>query len=505
MTALWIVLGIVAVVLLGGVWIYNRLVTLRTRVDNGWSQIDVQLRRRADLIPNLVETVKGYATHERELFEHVTEARARSIGAAGVSEQAAAENQVTAGIRQLLAVVENYPDLKANENFLALQEELVGTESKIAYARQFYNDQVMRLNTLIRLVPLLARGERVRLRGTSLLRDRRTDARARAGGPLLAVYEQIASNKRKTAILFVLAILLLGGVGYALGVITNSGPAGLIIALVVAVAMSVGSYLYGDRIVLASTRAKEVTKEDAPRLHNIIEGLAIAAGIPKPRVWIVPESAPNAFATGRDPEHSHVAVTQGLLDTMNRVELEGVIGHEMAHIQDRDILVGTVVATLVGAAVLLAEFFMRMWWWGGFRGRRGNDSGGGAASAIDLRGRVPPPDPRADLRTADPARRLAEPGVPRRRAGGDAHAIPTRPDLGAAEAPVRADGDALREQRDRPPLAEPALPDRGGAPRGAREAVLHASAARGAHPTPGGDVTFPSRCLGVFGRAADRR
>jgi LemA protein len=153
MTALWIVLGIVAVLLLGGVWIYNRLVTLRTRVENGWSQIDVQLRRRADLIPNLVETVKGYAAHERELFEHVAEARARSIGATGVSEQAAAENQVTAGIRQLLAVVENYPDLKANENFLALQEELVGTESKIAYARQFYNDQVTRLNTLIGSFP----------------------------------------------------------------------------------------------------------------------------------------------------------------------------------------------------------------------------------------------------------------------------------------------------------------------------------------------------------------
>jgi heat shock protein HtpX len=196
------------------------------------------------------------------------------------------------------------------------------------------------------------------------------------------VYEQIAANKRKTVIMFVLALILLGGVGYALGLLTNSGPTGLVIALVVAVAMSAGSYFYGDRIVLASTRAKEVTKQDAPRLLNIVEGLAIAAGIPMPRVWIVPESAPNAFATGRDPEHSHVAVTQGLLDTMNRVELEGVIGHEMAHVLDRDILVGTVVATLVGAAVLLAEFFMRMWWWGGFRGRRGNDSGGGAASAL---------------------------------------------------------------------------------------------------------------------------
>src|ERR671915_962144 len=153
MTALWIALGILVVLVLAGVWIYNRLVTLRTRADNGWSQIDVQLRRRADLIPNLVETVKGYAAHERELFEQVTEARARSLGATGVTDQADAENQVTAGLRQLLAVVESYPDLKANENFLALQEELVGTESKIAYARQFYNDQVMRLNTLIQSFP----------------------------------------------------------------------------------------------------------------------------------------------------------------------------------------------------------------------------------------------------------------------------------------------------------------------------------------------------------------
>jgi len=153
MTAFWIVLGIVLALLLAAVWIYNRLVTLRTRVENGWSQIDVQLRRRADLIPNLVETVRGYAAHERELFERVTEARARSLGASGVSEQADAENLVTAGLRQLLTVVENYPDLKANQSFLALQEELIGTESKIAYARQFYNDQVMRLNTLIQSFP----------------------------------------------------------------------------------------------------------------------------------------------------------------------------------------------------------------------------------------------------------------------------------------------------------------------------------------------------------------
>src|SRR4029079_18416525 len=136
-----------------------------------------------------------------------------------------------------------------------------------------------------------------------------------------------------------------------------------------------------DKAVLASTRAKKVTPEQEPRLHNVVEGLAIAAGVPKPAVYIVPEMAPNAFATGRDPDHSSIAVTQGLLDTMNRVELEGVIGHEMSHVLDRDILVGTVVATVVGAAILLSEIFTRTWFFGGGRRR---DSGGRDAGIIGL-------------------------------------------------------------------------------------------------------------------------
>jgi LemA protein len=140
-------------VLLAGIYLFNRLVALRTRVDNGWSQIDVQLRRRYDLIPNLVETVKGYASHEREVFEDVTQARAGAMAAEGVDQQAQAENAISGGLRQLFAVAENYPELKANQNFLALQEELTGTESKIAYARQFYNDQVMKLNTLVGSFP----------------------------------------------------------------------------------------------------------------------------------------------------------------------------------------------------------------------------------------------------------------------------------------------------------------------------------------------------------------
>ena len=153
MIALWIVLGIIGLVLVYGVFTYNRLVRLRVRTENAWSQIDVQLRRRYDLIPNLVEAVKGYAAHEREVFEEVTRARTNAESVSGVQAQAAAENQLTAGIRRLIAVAENYPQLKANQTFLALQEELTGTESKIAFARQFYNDQVQSLNTLIQSFP----------------------------------------------------------------------------------------------------------------------------------------------------------------------------------------------------------------------------------------------------------------------------------------------------------------------------------------------------------------
>jgi LemA protein len=142
---LWI-LGVIVLVVLYGILLYNRLVVLRNRIDNAWSQIDVQLRRRYDLIPNLVETVKGYATHEREVFERVTEARARAIAANNVKDQGQAENMLTQALRSVFAVAENYPQLRASENFQQLQEELSGTESKIAFARQFYNDTVLRYN-----------------------------------------------------------------------------------------------------------------------------------------------------------------------------------------------------------------------------------------------------------------------------------------------------------------------------------------------------------------------
>ena len=150
---LWIALGVVAILVIVFIAYYNRMVVLRNRVKDAWAQIDVQLKRRSDLIPNLVETVKGYAKHEREVFENVTKARSALLSATGPRDAAVAENQLTSALKTLFAVAENYPELKASANFQELQSQLSTTEDKIAYARQFYNDTVMMYNNIIQKFP----------------------------------------------------------------------------------------------------------------------------------------------------------------------------------------------------------------------------------------------------------------------------------------------------------------------------------------------------------------
>lgn len=150
---LWIVIGLIAFVALWLVQVYNSLIKLRNQTDEAWSDIDVQLKRRYDLIPNLLETVKGYAKHERELFENVTKARTAAMGAQGVEEKGKAENMLAGTLKSLFAVAENYPDLKANQNFLKLQDELSDTENKIQAARRFYNGNVRDFNTKIQVFP----------------------------------------------------------------------------------------------------------------------------------------------------------------------------------------------------------------------------------------------------------------------------------------------------------------------------------------------------------------
>jgi len=153
MIILLLIVGVIVVVAVSFIGIYNSLVQLKNRVKNAWSQIDVQLKRRHDLIPNLVETAKGYMTHEKETLENITRARSQALGAEGIGDKAKAEGALSGAMSKFFLVVENYPDLKANQNFLSLQEELTSTENKVSFARQAYNDQVLFFNNKIQMFP----------------------------------------------------------------------------------------------------------------------------------------------------------------------------------------------------------------------------------------------------------------------------------------------------------------------------------------------------------------
>ncbi|MDH5706050.1 MAG: zinc metalloprotease HtpX [Candidatus Aminicenantes bacterium] len=202
------------------------------------------------------------------------------------------------------------------------------------------------------------------------------------------MYEQIASNKRKSFFLILFFLCLIFGLAWLFGELTNWGPQGLILAVVIAVAMTFGSYYSSDKIVLAISRARPVEKKDYPYLYNVVEGLAIAAGLPKPRCYIIDDTAPNAFASGRNPKNSVIVVTKGLLEKLNRAELEGVIAHEMAHIKNYDILVQTLAVVMVGVVALLSDWILRSFLWGGGRRRSSSKSGGNVGAIIVVVGLI---------------------------------------------------------------------------------------------------------------------
>jgi heat shock protein HtpX len=191
------------------------------------------------------------------------------------------------------------------------------------------------------------------------------------------MFEQIAANKRRTVLLIVGFVLVLAAVGAVVGYLAGFGPYGVLIALAISGAVAFASYWKADKVALAVSRAKPADIEEYKRLHNLVEGLCIAAGLPKPGVYVVDDPAPNAFATGRNPQHAAIAVTTGLLEKMNRVELEGVLAHELSHIRNYDILVSTIAVTLVGAVALLTDMAIRTLWWNGGRSSREGDQGNG--------------------------------------------------------------------------------------------------------------------------------
>jgi heat shock protein HtpX len=197
------------------------------------------------------------------------------------------------------------------------------------------------------------------------------------------MYEQIARNKWKSFGLVFFFVLFVFFLVWVFEQALGWGREGLILAVILAVAMSWGGYFWSDKITLAMSKARPVEKSEFPYLYNVVEGLAIAAGMPAPRCYVIDDTAPNAFATGRNPKHAVICVTTGLLDKMNRVELEGVIAHEMSHIKNYDVLVQTLTVVMVGIVALMSDWMLRTFMWGGGGRRRSRErSGGGGAAAI---------------------------------------------------------------------------------------------------------------------------
>jgi heat shock protein HtpX len=192
------------------------------------------------------------------------------------------------------------------------------------------------------------------------------------------VFEEIRSNKRRSVALIGSFVVVTVLIGFVVGVLIGGGPIPSLIALVIAAIMAFTSYWKSDQIALRVSRAVPADPAVYQRLHNLVEGLCIASGLPKPRVYVIDDPAPNAFATGRNPQNAAIAVTTGLLEKMNRVELEGVVAHELSHIRNYDILVSTIAVVLVGTIAIITDVTLRMMWWNGGRVRRDGDRNDGA-------------------------------------------------------------------------------------------------------------------------------
>lgn len=197
------------------------------------------------------------------------------------------------------------------------------------------------------------------------------------------IYDQIGANKWKTVLYIGIFLIFIIGIGYLFAWIYNE-PAILFIAVVIAVVQALASYFWGDTIALSLTHAKPMNKSDNPELFRIVENLTITAGIPAPKIYIINDDSPNAFATGRDPAHSSIAVTSGLINTMEKNELEGVVAHELSHIGNRDSLLMVVIVVLVGVVAIASDLFFRVGFWGGFGRDRDNNSGNGIVLLVGL-------------------------------------------------------------------------------------------------------------------------
>ena len=350
---IWIILGIIVVLVLIVVGVYNGLVKSRMQTREAWSQIDVQLKRRNDLIPNLIETVKGYAKYEGDTLAKVTQLRQQVAQASSPAEAMAASDALSRQVAGIFAVAENYPDLKANTNFMQLQEELTNTENKISYARQLYNSVTSNYNVKLETFP--------------------TNVIAGMFGFKQAEFLQVPEEEKAVPKVDFSGYLWLG-----------SSLGGVILALIIGGIYAFSMIFQSTEVVMRMNGAREVTEEQAPQLYHIVQDMAMVAQIPMPRVYIVDDPSMNAFATGSNPQNAAVAATTGLLAVMNREELEGVIGHEVSHIRNYDIRISTIAVALASAITMLSSIGGRMMWWGGGRSRDDDREGSGGLEIVML-------------------------------------------------------------------------------------------------------------------------
>lgn len=382
--AILIIVGII--VLLGIIFasMYNSLVRLRNNRENAFADIDVQLKQRHDLIPQLVETVKGYASHEKETLDRVIQARNGAVSAKTIDEKIAAENQLSSALSGLKITLEAYPDLKANQNFLQLQEEVSDVENKLAAVRRYFNSATKEYNNAVQTFPSnivagmagfrreimfdLGTNERAnwnkRRRSVSKKRSkhavRRNSNTAEPEQPPLCL--SVISISLLVAALLYLACYLLVALGHdesmETGMLEMINPLfinALPYTMGIVLIWFLIAFWMNTSIIKAATGAKPLDRRENKRVYNLVENLCMANGMKAPKINIIDDNSLNAFASGINDRTYTVTLSRGIIQKLNDEELEAVIAHELTHIRNRDVRLLIVSIVFVGIFSMLAQ------------------------------------------------------------------------------------------------------------------------------------------------------
>ena len=375
-----IIVGII--VLLGIIFasMYNSLVRLRNNRENAFADIDVQLKQRHDLIPQLVDTVKGYAAHEKDTLERVIQARNGAVSAKTIDEKIAAENQLSSALSGLKITLEAYPDLKANQNFLQLQEEVSDVENKLAAVRRYFNSATKEYNNAVQTFPsnIIAgmagfRREIMFDLGTNERANLEQAPKIRARMQYVGIQTQQSRNNRRSvlllflfpclvAALLYLACYLLAAMGHGesmeVSILELANPLfinALPYTMGVVLIWFLIAFWANTSIIKAATGAKPLDRRENKRVYNLVENLCMANGMKTPKINIINDDSLNAFASGINDRTYTVTLSKGIIQKLNDEELEAVIAHELTHIRNRDVRLLIVSIVFVGIFSMLTQ------------------------------------------------------------------------------------------------------------------------------------------------------